>query len=291
MKGASAEVAIWSFFSRQGLYFHHTKNQPPLRPPSTFSEHWPWFWQYLLSEKFTKKIWYKILIITISKSAKFFAWEAYWKRNKSLLLTFFFNPQKPYRPSCPIVQCATLDQHLPEPATKGLFLSSCCQGKGTSATPPFSGCRQVRTWLVSFSSYLSGELLLGPHAKQPKVGEPLVYGVPQHTWYWVVYFFPAGVLFSTENAIKTAFSKVYSGNINTKYAKKKHQIHKKHQILKKTLTMQKKQKEHQILKKTPTTPKKQQIYKKNHQILQNTPNFHLRCFVAKKFSKFTHFLV
>ena len=36
-------------------------------------------------------------------------------------------------------QCATQswDQHLPEPATKGLFLSSCCQGRGTSATPPF----------------------------------------------------------------------------------------------------------------------------------------------------------
>ena len=90
MKGASVEVAIWSFFSRQGLYFHHTKNQPPLRPPSTFSEHWPWFWQYLLSGKFTKKIWYKIWVITISKSAKFLAWEVYWKRNKSLLLSFFF---------------------------------------------------------------------------------------------------------------------------------------------------------------------------------------------------------
>ena len=25
-------------FSQQGLYFHHTKSQPPLRPPSTFSE-------------------------------------------------------------------------------------------------------------------------------------------------------------------------------------------------------------------------------------------------------------
>ena len=36
-------------------------------------------------------------------------------------------------------QCATQswDQHLPDPATKGLFLSSCCQGKGTSATSPF----------------------------------------------------------------------------------------------------------------------------------------------------------
>ena len=98
MKGASVEVAIWSFFSRQGLYFHHTKNQPPLRPPSTFSEHWPWFWQYLLYEKFTKKIWYKIWVITILKSAKFLASEGYWKRNKSLLLTFFLTFKNPIGP-------------------------------------------------------------------------------------------------------------------------------------------------------------------------------------------------
>ena len=54
MKGALVKLAILSFFSRHGLYFHHTKNQPPLRPPSTFSEHWPWFWAYLFSEKVVK---------------------------------------------------------------------------------------------------------------------------------------------------------------------------------------------------------------------------------------------
>ena len=44
--------------------------------------------------------------------------------------------------------------------------------------------------------------------------------------------------------------------------------------------------------KTPNTPKNPNYAKKKHQILQNTPNFHLRCFVAKKIcSKFTHFLV
>ena len=31
----------------------------------------------------------------------------------------------------------SVEQHLPETATKGPFLSSFCQGKGTSATPPF----------------------------------------------------------------------------------------------------------------------------------------------------------
>ena len=58
----------------------------------------------------------------------------------------------------------------------------------------------------------------------------------------------------------------------TKYAKK-HQLCKKNQLRQKT----------QIRKKTK--------YAKKHQILQNTSNFHLRCFVAKKFcSKFTHFV-
>ena len=63
MKGASVEVAIWSFFSRQGLYFHHTKNQPPLRPPSTFPEHWPSFLPYLFSENVLKLLWYKIWVM------------------------------------------------------------------------------------------------------------------------------------------------------------------------------------------------------------------------------------
>ena len=39
-KQKTVKLAILNFFSRHGLYFHHTKNQPPLRPPSTFSEHW-----------------------------------------------------------------------------------------------------------------------------------------------------------------------------------------------------------------------------------------------------------
>ena len=94
-EGGLSETCYLELFSRHGLYFHHAKNQPPLGPPSTFSEHWPWFWQYLLSGKFTKKIWYKIWVITISKSAKFLAWEVYWKRNKSLLLTFFLTFKTP----------------------------------------------------------------------------------------------------------------------------------------------------------------------------------------------------
>ena len=55
MKGALVKVAILSFFPQDGLYFQHAKNQPPLKPLSTFSEHWPWFWQYLLSKNVTKK--------------------------------------------------------------------------------------------------------------------------------------------------------------------------------------------------------------------------------------------
>ena len=59
------------------------------------------------------------------------------------------------------------------------FLVLLLSGQRDICYSSFSGCRQVHTWLVSFSSYLSGELLLGTHAKQPKVGEPLVYGVPR----------------------------------------------------------------------------------------------------------------
>ena len=95
MKGASVEVAIWSFFSQRALYFHHAKNQPPLRPPSTFSEHWPKFWEYLLSEKFMKFFWYKIWVATIPKNAKFLVWWVYWRRNKGLVLPTFCTLENP----------------------------------------------------------------------------------------------------------------------------------------------------------------------------------------------------
>ena len=36
MKTASFSIAILSFFSRHGQYFHPTKDQPRTRPPSTF---------------------------------------------------------------------------------------------------------------------------------------------------------------------------------------------------------------------------------------------------------------
>ena len=51
-----------------------------LMPPSTFAEHGTCFWTYLLSErkeKLKKNFWYKIWVITISKSAKFIGWEVY----------------------------------------------------------------------------------------------------------------------------------------------------------------------------------------------------------------------
>ena len=43
MNGASNKDNIWSFFSRHVLYFHYAKNQPCLRPRSTFWEQRPWF--------------------------------------------------------------------------------------------------------------------------------------------------------------------------------------------------------------------------------------------------------
>ena len=36
MKSASFSIAILSFFSRHGLYFHPTKDRPRMRPTSTF---------------------------------------------------------------------------------------------------------------------------------------------------------------------------------------------------------------------------------------------------------------
>merc|ERR1712105_173089 len=83
----------------------------------------------------------------------------------------------------------------------------------------------------------------------------------------VVYFFPAGVLFSTENAIKTAFSKVYSGNTNINMPNKKHERKAKHQIRQKNTKYAKRntkcaKKYTKYANKTPTTPKKNQICKK-----------------------------
>ena len=62
---------------------------------------------------------------------------------------------------------------------QGAFLVFLLSGQRDICYFSFSGFLQVHTWLVSFSSYLSGELLLGAHAKQPKVGEQLDYGVPR----------------------------------------------------------------------------------------------------------------
>ena len=95
MKGASVKVAILSFFSKHGLYFHHAKNQPSLRPPSTFSERWPKFWQHLLSEKVMKKIWCKIWVVFIPRNTKFLVWWDYWMRNKCRLSSTFCTFQTP----------------------------------------------------------------------------------------------------------------------------------------------------------------------------------------------------
>ena len=94
-EGAIVKLAILNFFSRHGLYFHHTKNQPPLRPPSTFSEHWPWFWPYLFSEKVMKLFWYKIWVIIFTKSAKVSDLGIPWVRNNRLLLDFFWTFKNP----------------------------------------------------------------------------------------------------------------------------------------------------------------------------------------------------
>ena len=95
MNGASGKVVIWNFFFWNGLYFHHTKNQPVLRPRSTFSEHWPWFWPYLFSEKVMKLFWYKIWVIFWSKNHFLQFRGVFWLRNKHLLLSTFCSFQNP----------------------------------------------------------------------------------------------------------------------------------------------------------------------------------------------------
>ena len=57
---------------------------------------------YVLSKKVTTKIWCKIWVIIIPTSALM--------RNKCLLMTIFFNLQKPYWSPCPIVQWRILQQ-------------------------------------------------------------------------------------------------------------------------------------------------------------------------------------
>ena len=69
-----------------------------------------------------------------------------------------------------------------------LSASQSAHSSNNPGSPPFPTVAKpilalFTLWLVhlnnvSFSPYLFGDLLLGPHAKQPKVGEPLVYCVP-----------------------------------------------------------------------------------------------------------------
>ena len=94
------KLAIWSIFS--GMVYIFT--MPPLRPPSTFSEHWPCFWQYLLSWKVTQKCWCKIWVIIIPKNAKFLVWYFFVNDKKASTYDHFFNLWKPYWPPCPTVQ-------------------------------------------------------------------------------------------------------------------------------------------------------------------------------------------
>ena len=108
MKGASVKVAILSFFSCHGLYFHHAKNQPLLRPPSTFSEHLPLFWPYLFSKKFYETFLVQNLGHNHLKKCNISCLGGLLKEKRESTSDLFSTFQKPYRPSCPIVHCYTL---------------------------------------------------------------------------------------------------------------------------------------------------------------------------------------
>ena len=105
MKGASVKVAILSFFSSHGLYFHHAKNQPPLRPPSPFSEHLPLFWPYLFSKKFYETFLVQNLGHNHLKKCNICCLGGLLKEKRESTSDLFSTFQKPYWPSCPIVQC------------------------------------------------------------------------------------------------------------------------------------------------------------------------------------------
>ena len=104
MKGASVKVAILSFFSSHGLYFHHAKNQPLLRPPSPFSEHLPLFWPYLFSKKFYETFLVQNLGHNHLKKCNICCLGGLLKEKRESTSDLFSTFQKPYWPSCPIVQ-------------------------------------------------------------------------------------------------------------------------------------------------------------------------------------------
>ena len=105
MKGASVKVAILSFFSSHGLYFHHAKNQPLLRPPSPFSEHLPLFWPYLFSKKFYETFLVQNLGHNHLKKCNICCLGGLLKEKRESTSDLFSTFQKPYWPSCPIVHC------------------------------------------------------------------------------------------------------------------------------------------------------------------------------------------
>ena len=83
--------------------FTMKKNQPLLRPPSTFSEHWLWFWQYLLSKKETKKM-VQNLGQNHPDKCKISCLVGFFNEKQVYTYDHLFNLQKPYWPPCPIVQ-------------------------------------------------------------------------------------------------------------------------------------------------------------------------------------------
>ena len=111
MKGASVKVAILSFFSSHGLYFHHAKNQPPLRPPSPFSEHLPLFWPYLFSKKFYETFLVQNLGHNHLKKCNICCLGGLLKEKRESTSDLFSTFQKPYWPSCPIVHYELVGQN------------------------------------------------------------------------------------------------------------------------------------------------------------------------------------
>ena len=92
--GLSKSRYFQLFFSSWSILSPRQKSASTEAPFNLF-----WTLTVICFLKKLQKNWYKIWVITISKSAKFLAWGVYWKRNKGLLLTFFLAYWSP----CPIV--------------------------------------------------------------------------------------------------------------------------------------------------------------------------------------------
>ena len=97
-RGPQLKLLFWAFFLLMVYIFTMQKISLHWGPLHPFLNIYRYFDHICFLKNFTKHFWYKIWVIIISKNATFVAWEVYWKRNGSLLLTFFLPFKNPIDP-------------------------------------------------------------------------------------------------------------------------------------------------------------------------------------------------